>query len=107
MEVGEAVDVELSPDGAPIRFEWRRIMYGVISTPEPWLGRSEWWRQVPRAPRDADGPGFELELWRVDAVPLAAGGPRIDGTFDLLRAADGTWTVTRAWSDELDARLFA
>jgi hypothetical protein len=47
-------------------------------------------------------------MWRVDAVPLTAGMPRRDGTFDLaLRSAPGEWHMSRAFDDVLDTQLFA
>ncbi|NLT26783.1 MAG: hypothetical protein GXX90_09085 [Microbacteriaceae bacterium] len=106
MVVDEPVEVELSPDGAPVRFVWRGVRYGVVSAPEPWLGREAWWVAARRAPRGA-APRFEREMWRVDAVPLQGTTRRLDGSFDLARRADGTWSLDRAWDDELDTRLFA
>lgn len=106
MFVGEPIEVELSPDGAPVRFVWRKVRYGVTSAPEPWLGRTAWWRSNSRAPRGA-GVRFEREMWRVDAVPLQGTRTRLDGSFDLARLPDGSWQLDEAWDDELEVRLFA
>lgn len=106
MDIDEPVDVELSPDGAPVRFTWRGVHYGVISAPEPWLGRRSWWQTDARAPRGG-GTTIERELWRVDAVPLQGVHRRLDGSFDLARGASGCWQLERAWDDELDERLIA
>ena len=104
MIVEEQVDVELSALGAPVRFVWRGVRYGVITAPEPWFGREPWWITARRAPRGATLP-LDREMWRVDAVAL--GGPnRMDGTFDLAHTAAG-WRLSQAWNDELETRLFA
>lgn len=104
MHIDEPIEVELTPGGAPVRFTWRGVVYGVISAPEPWIGRRPWWRDG-RAAR-AQGPReLERELWRVDAVPLTGPGP--DGAFDLLHHPSLGWSVVQAWDDDLDQRLFA
>lgn len=108
MNIEEPVGVELSDDGSPIRFEWRGVVYGVTSAPEHWFARRSWWQLDGRAPRGTGEALIDREMWRVDAVPLTAGAPRIDGTFDLgLHAATGAWRLSRASDDVLDAQLFA
>lgn len=104
MEIDESIEVELSPNGAPVRFTWRGVVYGVIAAPEPWVGRRAWWHDG-RTTRGAGTRQFERELWRVDAVPLT--GPGIDGTFDLMHHPRGGWLIAEAWDDDLDQRLFA
>ncbi|GGA74869.1 hypothetical protein GCM10011490_26990 [Pseudoclavibacter endophyticus] len=104
MEIDEAIEVELTESGAPVRFTWRGVIYGVVSAPEPWVGRRAWWRDG-RAARAAGERWLERELWRVDAVPLTGPGP--DGTFDLLRDPRRGWSIAEAWNDDLDQRLFA
>lgn len=106
MLIGEPVDVELSPNGAPVRFVWRGSTYGIISTPEPWLARETWWRTASRAARGSNTP-IEREMWRVDAVPLRGMLQPGDTSFDLCRQRDGGWLLEQAWSGELDERLFA
>ena len=34
MKVDEKVPVETTDDGAPLRFVWRGVVYGVVSPPE-------------------------------------------------------------------------
>lgn len=106
MFIGEPIEVDLSAEGAPVRFVWRGVRYGVISAPEPWLGREAWWRAAARAQRGSGTP-FEREMWRVDAVPLQGVPRRVDGSFDLARLSDGTWSLEQAWDDDLEVRLFA
>ena len=106
MLINEPVTVELSPNGAPVRFIWRGDTYGVISTPEPWLARESWWHTAARAARGS-GIAIEREMWRVDAVPLRGMPQPVDTSFDLCRLRDGSWQLEQAWSGELDERLFA
>ena len=106
MVVDEQVEVELSPNGAPVRFIWRGVRYGVTCAPEPWLSREPWWLAAQRAPRGSGGR-FEREMWRVDATPLQSVRRPLDGSFDLTRLPDGSWSLARAWDDEIDERLFA
>jgi hypothetical protein len=108
MNIEEPVNVELSDDGAPVRFLWRGVVYGVTSAPERWFARRSWWQLDGRAPRGTGAALIEQEMWRVDALPLTPGAPRRDGTFDLgLHAATGGWRLSRASDDVLDAQLFA
>ncbi len=104
MIIEEPVSVELSRWGAPVRFIWRGVRYGVVTAPELWFGRESWWLVARRAPR-GQMRSFDREMWRVDAVPLAS-GLQLDGTFDLVHAVDG-WRLLQAWDDELECRLFA
>lgn len=104
MIIEEPVSVELSPWGAPTRFVWRGVHYGVVTAPELWFGRESWWLAARRAPRGR-ARSFDREMWRVDAVSLGH-GMRYDGTFDLAHTDDG-WQLAQAWDDELDSRLFA
>ncbi|WP_430623145.1 DUF6504 family protein [Gulosibacter molinativorax] len=104
--MSEPIEVDLSSDGAPVRFIWRSVWYGVTSAPEPWLGRTAWWHSAARAPRGGGVP-LEREMWRVDAVPLQGTRVRLDGSFDLTRLPDGSWQLAEAWDDELEMRLFA
>ena len=107
MVVNELVEVELSPGGAPVRFVWRGVRYGVVSAPEPWMGREPWWITARRAARGTSDPRFEREMWRVDAVALQAVSRPMDGSFDIARLPDGTWQLDRAFDDRADTRLFA
>ena len=108
INIEEPVTVELSDDGSPLRFEWRGVHYGVISAPERWFARRPWWLLDDRASLGTGGALIDREMWRVDAVPLTAGMPRRDGTFDLaLRSAPGEWHMSRAFDDVLDTQLFA
>lgn len=108
MNIEEPVTVELSDDGSPLRFEWRGVHYGVISAPERWFARRPWWLLDGRASLGTGEGLIDREMWRVDAVPLTAGTPRRDGTFDLaLRSAPGEWHMSRAFDDVLDTQLFA
>lgn len=110
MHIDEPVCVELSPSGAPIRFTWRGDVYGVISTPEPWIGRRSWWDgSTARAPRGAGASLLETECWRVDAVALTGRNVgRPDASYDLSRCPEhDAWVLSSAFDDELDHRLFA
>ncbi|CAG7843824.1 hypothetical protein USB125703_00036 [Pseudoclavibacter triregionum] len=110
MRIDEPVTVELSPGGAPVRFEWRGERYGVVSVPEPWIGRRAWWDEPGgRAPRGAGPALLETSCWRVDAIALTGrgvGSP--DASYDLARRP-GTreWRLAAAHDDALDERLFA
>lgn len=114
MHINESVSVETLPSGAPIRFVWRGVTYGVVSSPEPWISRRSWWTEGGvRVARGAAAGLLEVPMWRVDALPLTDGAQRMDGTFDLAEpaaasAADHTnWILVTAMSEELDERLFA
>lgn len=108
MRIDEEISVELTSTGSPIRFQWRGIIYGVISAPEPWIARREWWRLAGRAPRGAGSRLLEVPMWRVDAVPLTDGVARLDGTFDLgHNPVTDSWQLCGATNDRLDQQLFA
>ncbi|SJM63956.1 DUF6504 family protein [Gulosibacter sp. 10] len=105
MVIDEPVIVELVRE-TPVRFVWRGVPYGVVGEPERWLRRREaWWRGAPRAARGA-APPLDRAVWRVDAIPLAAGLEPLDGVFDLARLGAG-WRLEQAWNPELEMRLFA
>lgn len=122
MHINEAISVETLPSGAPIRFVWRGVTYGVVSSPEPWISRRSWWSEGGvRVARGAAAGLLEVPMWRVDALPLTDGAQRLDGTFDLAqpraRSAAATspsrlepvtgWVLVSAISEDLDERLFA
>ncbi|MFT2710995.1 DUF6504 family protein [Clavibacter sp. Sh2126] len=107
MRIDEDVEVELSGDGSPLRFTWRGVVYGVVSSPERWIARVDWWQRTGRAPRGASGHLLELRMWRVEAVPLTTGARRVDGSFDLSVDGRGRWSLVTASDEELDTRLFA
>ena len=123
MHINEAISVETLPSGAPIRFVWRGVTYGVVSSPEPWISRRSWWNEGGvRVARGAAAGLLEVPMWRVDALPLTDGAQRMDGTFDLAQprargAASSVepsraepvanWVLVSAVSEDLDERLFA
>jgi hypothetical protein len=108
MRVDEKVPVETTEGGTPLRFTWRSVVYGVVSTPELWITRQAWWKSATRAPRGA-GPGLlEMRVWRVDALPLTDGAHRVDGTFDLaLDPVSREWLLLGVFDDHVDQQLFA
>jgi hypothetical protein len=122
MYINESVSVETLSSGAPIRFHWRGVTYGVVSSPEPWISRRSWWTEGVRVARGSAATLLEIPMWRVDALPLTDGANRLDGTFDLAQPhptsspVDGSgsgsgsgsgWILVTAVSEELDERLFA
>jgi len=108
VKVDEQVPVETTEGGAPLRFVWRGVVYGVVSAPERWVTRREWWRSAERAPRGGGESLLELPVWRVDALPLTDGAHRIDGTFDLaLDPAAGAWLLLSVHDDQVEQQLFA
>ena len=122
MHINESVSVETLPSGAPIRFVWRGVTYGVVSSPEPWMSRRSWWSETGvRVARGSAAARLDVPMWRVDALPLTDGARRMDGTFDLAQPAVGTrhkilgtpledtagWILVSARSEDLDERLFA
>nr|WP_208380625.1 DUF6504 family protein [Frigoribacterium endophyticum] len=109
VKVDEQVPVETTEGGAPLRFVWRGVVYGVVSAPEMWMTRREWWRSAPRAPRGLGAELLELPVWRVDALPLTDGAHRVDGTFDLALdpAEGGTWLLLGVYDDTVEQQLFA
>lgn len=109
MRIDEPISVDLSPGGAPARFVWRGAVYGVVSAPEPWIGRRAWWEAPSaRAPRGAGGALLETSCWRVDAVALSGRAPiRSDASYDLERCPrTGDWRLA-AVLDDADALLIA
>lgn len=114
MNDDETISVELSAEGSPLHFRWRGVIYGVISTPELWFSRRNWWLFNGRAPRGSDGGELlEMKMWRVSAVPLAAesltaGAPlgpadHAEDTFDLHQnPATNDWQLSRSSSSGFD-----
>lgn len=108
MKIDERVPVETTEGGSPLRFTWRRVVYGVVSSPEVWVTRREWWRSAVRAPRGRSSHLVEMPVWRVDALPLTDGASRVDGTFDLaLDPATGDWLLLGVFDDQIEQQLFA
>jgi hypothetical protein len=124
MHINEAISVETLPSGAPIRFVWRGVTYGVVSSPEPWISRRSWWSEGGvRVARGAAAGLLAVPMWRVDALPLTDGAVRMDGTFDLAQPTPHVtpastqsngpleptagWVLVSAVSEDLDERLFA
>lgn len=108
MRIDERVPVETTDEGTPLRFTWRRVVYGVVSSPEYWITRQAWWASAKRAPRGAGADLIEMPVWRVDALPLTDGAQRVDGTFDLARdPVSHEWLLLGVFDDEVDQQLFA
>ena len=108
MKIDERVPVETTAEGTPLRFTWRRVVYGVVSSPEYWITRQAWWASAKRAPRGAGADLIEMPVWRVDALPLTDGAERIDGTFDLAcDPVSHEWLLLGVFGDEVDQQLFA
>lgn len=108
MRIDEKVPVETTDDGSPLRFTWRRVVYGVVSSPELWMTRQAWWRSAVRAPRGEGQFLLEMPVWRVDALPLTDGAHRVDGTFDLaLDPVSNEWLLLGVFDDQVDQQLFA
>lgn len=114
MHINESVSVETLPSGVPIRFVWRGVTYGVVSSPEPWISRRSWWSEGGvRVTRGTAAGLLEVPMWRVDALPLTDGAHRMDGTFDLAQPPATATSLYRGWvlvsaiSEDLDERLFA
>lgn len=108
MRIDERVPVETTDEGTPLRFTWRRVVYGVVSSPEYWITRQAWWASAKRAPRGAGADLIEMPVWRVDALPLTDGAQRVDGTFDLARdPISQEWLLLGVFDDEVDQQLFA
>ncbi|MCX6495091.1 MAG: DUF6504 family protein [Actinobacteria bacterium] len=106
MQINEPVEVETLPSGMPIRFTWRGQLYGVLSTPEPWITRRRWWNENTRV-----APGnvvtLDMPVWRVEAVTMT-GDTFSEGIYDVARGPGGaTWMLLSASSEELDHLLFA
>jgi hypothetical protein len=111
MQIDETIDVATDAAGAPLRFEWRGVMHGVTSMPEPWVGRRPWWRESGRAPRGRGLMLLETYQWRVDAVALTGGGADgtepLDGTYDIAFVPERGWVLRSASHERLEAQLFA
>ncbi|WP_423917539.1 DUF6504 family protein [Frigoribacterium sp. 2-23] len=109
MKIDEVVPVETTDEGSPMRFVWRGVVYGVVSSPERWVTRHDWWRSAARAPRGGTGAGLvEMPVWRVDALPLTDGAHRVDGTFDLAYdGVGGSWLLLGVFDDQIEQQLFA
>ena len=108
MKTHERVPVETTEDGSPLRFRWRGVVYGVVSSPECWVTRQSWWQSASRAPRGQGQHLVEMPVWRVDALPLTDGAHRVDGTFDLaLDQVTGEWLLLGVFDDQVEQQLFA
>jgi hypothetical protein len=108
MRIDEKVPVETTEEGSPLRFTWRRVVYGVVSSPEIWMTRQAWWQSATRAPKGQGQYLIEMRVWRVDALPLTDGAHRVDGTFDLaLDPLSQEWLLLGVFDDRVDQQLFA
>ena len=111
MQVDESIDVVTDAAGAPLRFEWRGVMHGVTSMPEPWAGHRSSWRETGRAPRSRGLMLLETARWRVDAVSLTGGG--VDGsdplhaTYDIAFMPERGWVLDTASRQRVESALFA
>ncbi len=111
----ETISVALSADASPLRFRWRGVVYGVISTPELWFSRRNWWLANGRAPRGSSSGGelLEMKMWRVIAVALADAGPlgpldRSENTFDLHQdPVTGDWQLSSTVASGIDQQRLA
>jgi hypothetical protein len=106
MQINEPVEVETLPSGMPIRFTWRGRLYGVLSTPEPWITRRRWWNEHTRV-TPGNAVLLDMPVWRVEAVSMTR-GTFSEGIYDVARGPGGaTWMLLSASSEEIDQLLFA
>lgn len=68
IRVDEAVEVATNSQGEPVLFNWRNASYRVVSRPERWFSRRDWWVDQARAQRGIGAGILEVEMWRLSAI---------------------------------------
>jgi hypothetical protein len=92
IRVDEPVAVELNRSGEPVGFSWRDGKYRVISRPERWFSRRNWWDESARAQRGIGAGVLEVEMWRLSATKESA----LPAQFELIHTQlDGNWQLVR------------
>ncbi|KAB1658501.1 DUF6504 family protein [Pseudoclavibacter sp. CFCC 11306] len=108
-KIDEAITVELSHEGEPRSFVWRRFEYEIVGVPQSFFHRRRWWcasQSSPAASAVSAHPTtsaaatacaprqrVDQELWRVDA---SCTGDDFH-TYDLLRLPDDGWRLQLVW----------
>ncbi len=68
----EGLDVACTPDGQPVRLEWRDVAYVVCAEPVRWFERRQWWAEDARAPLGQGQGIVDHEIWRLQVLPEQA-----------------------------------
>jgi hypothetical protein len=94
IRVDEPVVVQLNSAGEPASFSWRNGNYRVISKPERWFARRNWWDESARAQRGIGAGVLEVEMWRLSACKQAASPAQ----FELIHTQlDSSWQLVRVF----------
>jgi len=92
IRVDESVQVATKPSGEPIGFSWRGGSYRVITRPERWFSRRDWWVEASRAQRGIGAGVLEVEMWRLSAS-RDGGSP---AQFELIHTQqNNSWQLVR------------
>ncbi|MDR2256184.1 MAG: DUF6504 family protein [Arthrobacter sp.] len=90
----EAVQVDLTPAGVPLRFIWRGRTWHIGARPVRWFERRPWWAESPRAPKGGPVGLIDREIWQVQARLGRAGEL---ATFELVSDQEtGRWDIRRS-----------
>ena len=91
IRVDERVEVSTNSLGEPTGFRWRNIDYRVVSKPERWFSRKDWWVDQARAQRGIGAGILEVEMWRLSAIRDS--GP---AQFELIHTEqNNSWQLVR------------
>ncbi|MGN5732295.1 hypothetical protein [Arthrobacter psychrochitiniphilus] len=64
----DAVTMECSPEGEPLRLWWHGLLHEVIAPPMNWYQRRPWWTDQ-RSLRPGEGVGYvDVQIWRLQVL---------------------------------------
>jgi hypothetical protein len=86
--MGENISVSLNRTGEPVEFSWRGSSYRVVSKPERWFSRRQWWAEASRVQRGIGKEVLEVEMWRLRTK---------DGFVELMHTAQNDWRLVRTY----------
>ncbi|MFC0581113.1 DUF6504 family protein [Micrococcoides hystricis] len=96
----QALRVETTTSGQPLRVHWGGRAWKVAATPMRWYARRPWWEEEYRVAKEDLLGCVEEEVWRVQ-VSLAGSGLR---TLDLSHRQDtGAWRLLYVHDTALSA----
>lgn len=86
----EPATVWVDDSGAPQRLLWRGQRFLVSSRPIPWVDRTSWWKEGPRAPLGAT-ESLEHHMWQVQVRSVENSEMFL---LDIQASATQQWQVT-------------
>lgn len=94
IRVDESVQVKTNRLGEPIGFSWRNGSYRVLTKPERWFARKDWWVEAARVQRGIGAGVLEVEMWRLSAAKESSSPAQ----FELIHTEiDNQWKLVRVF----------